>query len=398
MAYDVFISHSTKDKPYADAVCANLEARGIRCWIAPRDVLPGISWTEAIVTAVEESSVFLLILTTNSNNSKQTIKEVDCAVNHNKTIIPFRLEDIKPTGSMEYFLGNLHWLDALTPHLEEHIQKLGDYILKIIEASKTKDQKSSEPVLVTPEFDQEPVITKSKETTKTQPEKAKPFNWLRVALVAGVLVIAGIVTTVFLLNGKKPAVTADSPTAVVVQTSTASAVAPTATPTQEPNSTQTPAATALPAVVEPTATPTEALGIGSTHTSVKDGMTQVYVPAGVFTMGSEFGQSDEKPVNQVELSAFWIDTTEVTNGMYNKCVRDGVCTKPLHLSSATIPDYYTNSKYADFPVIQVSYVDANKYCEWAGRRLPTEAEWEKAARGTDANNYPWGNTTPSCSW
>ena len=88
-------------------------------------------------------------------------------------------------------------------------------------------------------------------------------------------------------------------------------------------------------MVEPSATPTEALGIGSTHTSVKDGMTQVYIPAGIFTMGSELGQSDEKPVHQVVLSAFWIDTTEVTNAMYNKCVRDQVCAK-------TIPPLFRN--------------------------------------------------------
>ena len=113
MAHDVFISHSSKDKVMADAICAGLEARGIRCWIAPRDVQPGEEWTKAIVEAITACKVFLLVFTTNSNASSQIVKELDCATRDQKTIIPFRIEDIDPTGSMKYYLGSLHWLDAL---------------------------------------------------------------------------------------------------------------------------------------------------------------------------------------------------------------------------------------------------------------------------------------------
>jgi formylglycine-generating enzyme required for sulfatase activity len=394
MAYDVFISHSTKDKPFADAICAGLEAKGIRCWIAPRDVTPGLSWSQAIVEAVEECSVFLLVLTSNANSSKQAINEVDLAVNHNKTIIPFRLEDFKPTGSMEYFLGNLHWLDALTPHLEEHIKILADYILKVKEASSSKDQKLSETVTPTPELKKATVIEKPAVALKSKPEKKRTAGFLRIAVIAGIVVVAGIVTAILLLNGKKQAANPVIVTETAAQAVTATNIPPTQTLTIEPTKSEPVIA---PVPVEPVPTPTETLGIGSTQTSTKDGMSQVYVPAGVFTMGSDSGQSDEKPVIQVQLSAFWIDTTEVTNAMYNKCVRDKICTKPIHLASATIADYFTNSSFADFPVIQVSYADAKAYCEWTGRRLPTEAEWEKAARGTEANLYPWGEAAPVCS-
>lgn len=396
MAHEVFISHSSKDKPYADAVCASLESRGIRCWIAPRDVLPGKSWSEAIVEAVEECGVFLLILTSNSNSSKQTINEVDIAVNHNKTIIPFRMEDFKPTGSMEYFLGNLHWLDALTSRLEDHIQKLGDYVLKILEANKLQDQKSRES-------------TAERETTATilQPErvienkepagKKRGMNILKISGAIGTLVVIGVVAAVLLSNQKKPAVQAAILTPTAEKTTADAALQPSPTASPEPTVQATLQETTLPVVVEPSPTPTEALGIGSMLTSGKDGMTLLYIPAGSFTMGSDFGQSDETPVHQVVLSAFWIDKTEVTNAMYNQCVRDQVCQKPLIVASTSRVNYYSSSAFADYPVIGVTYNEAKSYCEWAERRLPTEAEWEKAARGVEGNNYPWGNSNPSCS-
>jgi hypothetical protein len=138
MGHDVFISHSSKDKAMADAICAGLEARGIRCWIAPRDVQPGEEWTKAIVDAISGCKTFILVFSDNSNKSTQAIKEVDCAVNHEKTIIPFRIEDIRPSGSMEYYLASLHWMDAITLPLEKHIDELAEYIGRIIKAPISK--------------------------------------------------------------------------------------------------------------------------------------------------------------------------------------------------------------------------------------------------------------------
>jgi len=129
--------------------------------------------------------------------------------------------------------------------------------------------------------------------------------------------------------------------------------------------------------------------------SNKDGMTLLYVPAGEFTMGSDNGNADEKPVHQVNLDAFWIDLTEVTNSMYAKCVKDGKCDPPSSTKSYTHDNYYGNSQFDNYPVIYVSWDNAKAYCTWADRRLPTEAEWEKAARGTNANVYPWGNNAPN---
>jgi eukaryotic-like serine/threonine-protein kinase len=135
-------------------------------------------------------------------------------------------------------------------------------------------------------------------------------------------------------------------------------------------------------------------GIGSVKVSEKDGMKIFYVPAGEFTMGSQPGDDDERPVHLVVLDAFWIDQTEVTNGMYARCVKDGICEPPGSNESLTRHTYYGETKYNNYPVIFVDWNMAKTYCGWAGRRLPTEAEWEKAARGTEAFVYPWGNAMP----
>jgi hypothetical protein len=124
MAHDVFVSYSNKDKPIADAVVAGLEKSGIRCWVAPRDITPGSSWGDAIISAIEGSRFMVIILSGNSNRSKQVIREVERAVANNVIIIPFRIENIDPTGAMAYFLSTEHWLDAITPPLERHIEKL----------------------------------------------------------------------------------------------------------------------------------------------------------------------------------------------------------------------------------------------------------------------------------
>lgn len=132
MAHDVFISHSAKDKVTADAVCALLEAEGIRCWMAPRDILPGSDWGEAIIDAIEGCRIMVLIFSSHSNRSTQIKREIERAVHKEKIIIPFRIEDVAPAKSLEYFISTSHWLDAITAPLEAHIAYLHKTIQSLL--------------------------------------------------------------------------------------------------------------------------------------------------------------------------------------------------------------------------------------------------------------------------
>lgn len=138
---------------------------------------------------------------------------------------------------------------------------------------------------------------------------------------------------------------------------------------------------------------------GTERVSDVDGMPQAYVPDGTFRMGAmdEDGQSDERPDHNVTLKGFWIDKLEVTNGMFLLCVKEGACEPPQQFNSETHDQYFNTEEFNAFPVVYVTSQQAETYCKWAGRRLPTEAEWERAARGDDFRVYPWGDERPDSS-
>lgn len=106
-------------------------------------------------------------------------------------------------------------------------------------------------------------------------------------------------------------------------------------------------------------------------------------------------ENDEIPAHHLQLDAYWIDQVEVTNGMYGLCVRAGTCRPPARINSDNRGDYFGNPEFQDYPVVHVAWYDANVYCQWAGRRLPSEAEWERAARGDDMRTFPWGDEPPN---
>ncbi len=130
--HDVLISYSTKDQKWADAACSVLEARGIRCWIAPRDIIPGTEWGEAIIAGIDACKVMVLIFSASANASPQVRREVERAISKGLTIVPCRIENVLPVGAMEYALGNTHWLDVFTPPVERQMKRLAESVRALL--------------------------------------------------------------------------------------------------------------------------------------------------------------------------------------------------------------------------------------------------------------------------
>ena len=142
--HDVFISYSSKDKQTADAVCAKLEARHLRCWMAPRDIPPGMDWASTIVSAISESRVMVLVFTSEANHSPHVLRELEVAVNRGVTIMPLRVEDVQPSKSIEFFIIASHWLDALTPPLEAHLGRLAETIKGLLRGGRPSEGTAAE--------------------------------------------------------------------------------------------------------------------------------------------------------------------------------------------------------------------------------------------------------------
>ena len=217
MAYDVFISYSHKDQTIANAIVAGLENAGIRCWIAPRDVTPGETWSESIVDAIAGSKIMVMILSDNSNRSRQVLREVERATASEVIIIPFRIENIDPTGAMAYFLSTEHWLDALTPPLESHIEKLS----RTIKAFLSGEQLAEKP------FQSGPGVR--------QPTQPKKNRWLPYIIgVVGVALIAALGLLLFKVFNPASDPNTTNPTAIPTESvELVTEAAPTASPSFE---------------------------------------------------------------------------------------------------------------------------------------------------------------------
>jgi len=208
MAYDVFVSYSSKDKPTADAVCAVLESHGIRCWVAPRDILPGRDWGGSIIEAIKGARAMVLVFSANANTSTQIKREVERAVSKGIPVIPLRIEDVTPTETLEYFLSTPHWLDAFTPPLEQHLEYLVDVVQKIIgqpsarrgkkrELSATPTVPLAEPASVrAPESESKGLAEPSEATKRAEPKapalkssirESAPKPRRRMPLIVGAL-------------------------------------------------------------------------------------------------------------------------------------------------------------------------------------------------------------------
>lgn len=232
---------------------------------------------------------------------------------------------------------------------------------------------------------------------KTVKEKTGPAaatggrRLLGIGIAAVAILAIGYAATKFLpaRSGPVPTVTTS-----VIRTPTEDTSALTEQPVAIPITTKTD--TPSPTLEEPTATqaPTETAipTLSGPLPEITDGKgaIMVLVPAGNFSMGSNNGDADERPIHSVYLDAYYIDKFEVTNAFYQICVNAGDCKPPTQAGSFTRSSYYGNPQYDNYPVVYVDWNMANTYCTWRSAHLPTEAQWEKAARGDDERTYPWG--------
>jgi TIR domain len=140
MAHDVFISYPHHNQAVADAACARLEARGIRCWIAPRDIAPGAEWAASIVDAIRACRALVLIFSSHANESVQVQREVQLGFDQGKPVIPFRIEAIAPEKSLAYYLPSVHWLDASRPPIEQHLDGLVNAVRAALEGWSAVEQ------------------------------------------------------------------------------------------------------------------------------------------------------------------------------------------------------------------------------------------------------------------
>ena len=302
---------------------------------------------------------------------------------------------------------------ALAKAPEDRYQNMGEFAAALEGlASRPMDMQGEKPAEIKP-VEQATLLAGGtvRQATQAVPIPSAPAaerrKWGKLGgwvAVIGILAAACLLLVALGFGLVKLAQQGRGPLAGLVDGRATSTRIPTGRPSpSEPASTETTA---------PTEAPTPAAG--STQVRPSDGLTMVYIPEGFFRMGQTAEQAvaecrnffndcqlswfgDEQPPHDVNLDAYWIDRTEVTNAAYAKCVEAGACQPPGSAASSTHGSYFGNPQYAGYPVINVDWSQAYHYCAWAGGRLPSEAEWEKAARSLDWRTYPWGNDLPSCA-
>src|SRR5215467_4856127 len=211
MAHDVFVSHSVKDKVVAEMIVARLEADLVTCWIAPRDVVPGADWGESIIDAIEPSRIMILIFSRNADASPQIKREVERAVNKGVYIIPFRIDDIPPTKSLEYFISTSQWMDAFSPPLERHLDNLAKTVNAVLKSPPL-------PAADVPAQPEKPSIPES-------PIRPSRHESIRIAVAIAALLIVGAAGWYLVQKKKAPP---ERPAMAPIGSSTPVPITPTA--------------------------------------------------------------------------------------------------------------------------------------------------------------------------
>lgn len=136
MAHEVFISYSKKDGAVAEAVCAELEANGIQCWMAPRNIVSGTKYSQSIINGITESQLMVVVYSSNANESNHVVAEIDRAYNKRIPIIPYRIEDVPLSSDLEYYLSTSQWLDAFDGQTKQHLQRLVETVRLLLKENR----------------------------------------------------------------------------------------------------------------------------------------------------------------------------------------------------------------------------------------------------------------------
>jgi serine/threonine-protein kinase len=346
---NIFISYSHKDTEYAHRLANNLQNTGLKIWIDER-LDYGSQWPQEIQKQLDACDAFIIIMTSRSFASEWVQSELQRAKRKLKPIFPLLLEGDEPWLSVE----STQFYDVRGEKLPD--EKFYSAIRRVVSVSPN---------------DTTLHYAKEKVSSVLSSVSAKPKINIGIIIgLVGTLVIVvmacGTIIGVPLIRNWL------NPSSAPVSSETVIAPSTTDLPTEESVLPLVPS-TDIPPVVPDSSDSSMAL-----------------IPAGEFAMGSDSYNTDEKPAHKIQLDAFYIDKYEVTNALYKTCVDADACLPPENKSSTTRSSYYGNSEFDDFPVIYITWDMANTYCNWRGAHLPTEAQWEKAARGTDGRTYPWG--------
>lgn len=448
----IFISHASQDAELAHRLASDLRTNGWQIWIAPDNIKPGEKWVEAIDRGLMESGVFVLLLTPEAVASSWVKTEMNAAIGmqHRGEIRLFTL-NVKPTA-ISALWGTYQWiafdagydvgLAALLGELEP--QEVPQPVVAqpaVIRAPHAvlpeKNEPPAQPVELDTDLPNLAANPPPADSTRPNPLQAV-IDRLKTLPRQVLLGIGGVIVLLLLtwilwpderdtLLAEPTEVAEALPSATVAaevaQTPTKTlmpTVEPTATMTATPSSTpsQAPTITLTPSQT-PSATPTldpdippPNVALGDTWLRPVDNMEMVFVPEGSFLMGSDpdvdaLAEDDEFPQRLVFQSSFWIDQTEVTNAQFSAFLNSegnqqegGRSWFDLASSGALIEfngtTYLPKAGFANHPVNYVSWYGAAAYCTSVGGSLPTEAQWEYAARGNDGRIYPWGNEAPTC--
>ena len=360
-----FISYSRVNSEFVVRLARDLKTAGYDVWLDQLDIPKGARWDDAIEAAVERSSTFMIVLAPESIESQNVKDELSYAIDSGKHILPVVIRPCK----IPLRLRRFQYVDFTDKPYRESLADIKRLLSNTQRLAKTPPE---EPVyeagkvssLVTgPLLPPTELLTPLESLREDEPEKESQLRRFILPAILAVAVLAVVTAvTVFAVNRNSAPPETPIP-------SPASLTFTPAPPTQTSTSTQIP----LPLEV-----PDER------------GVTLRLVGGGDFLMGGDT-EGDSGEESQIRfLDVFYIDKYEITNQQYRACVQAGACLPPEEIDSATRAGYYNKPEFNSYPVVNVDWSMARSYCEWRGGRLPTEAEWEKAARGPEGNLYPWG--------